>query len=489
MANKPSVRYPANSNPPTASYPDGSAKNSATPTSKDGYPWDKDQINDWIAFFSGIADRANINLSGITDTILVSDYLDGLDKTVGRIFNKKSDITTKTFKAGNRISTLGFTTTADGGGLDYIIRTAAEIGAEPIDGLRNVATANTNVAQSDKPFYTVRNGGGGFAPNEMKYLFMNPQEYSAGNSGADPIVEGNQFHFYAEGSDIRVEFEAATGDMQFYIESGLGQSAWYGWQNGPNHLYSFGTDPTSNFDLKLCEGFGVEGIFAHFLIRGAASTTPGQVQIKQDDTGAGLGIAPLAVRATAITGAAGLLVEVGLTDALYLASYRLFDGTEKTRIDGLGKIKTQLGTEALPVFSFLSDPDTGMFGIASDNLGFSTGGNEQLRITSAGRLRAGQLGDASAPVYSWISDTDTGIFNPGSNALSFATAGVERARINSLGNFLLNATASGDGEGVLEIGNASVVPTVNGVAGAIYVEAGALKYRGTGGTITVLAAA
>jgi len=58
------------------------------------------------------------------------------------------------------------------------------------------------------------------------------------------------------------------------------------------------------------------------------------------------------------------------------------------------------------------------------------------------------------------------------------------------GNLLLNTTATGTGSGVLGMLNASVVPSTNPASGGvIYIEAGALKYRGSAGTITTLAAA
>jgi hypothetical protein len=48
----------------------------------------------------------------------------------------------------------------------------------------------------------------------------------------------------------------------------------------------------------------------------------------------------------------------------------------------------------------------------------------------------------------------------------------------------------GNGRGVLAIHNASVVPSTNPAEGGIlYVEGGALKYRGSNGTVTVIAPA
>lgn len=50
-------------------------------------------------------------------------------------------------------------------------------------------------------------------------------------------------------------------------------------------------------------------------------------------------------------------------------------------------------------------------------------------------------------------------------------------------------TSLGGGAGVLALINAATVPTSNPAGGVVYVEAGALKYRGSAGTVTTLAAA
>jgi len=62
--------------------------------------------------------------------------------------------------------------------------------------------------------------------------------------------------------------------------------------------------------------------------------------------------------------------------------------------------------------------------------------------------------------------------------------------IDSLGNLLTNGmVAATSAAKTLHLANA-VIPTANPVGGGVlYVEAGALKYRGSGGTVTVLGAA
>jgi hypothetical protein len=64
-------------------------------------------------------------------------------------------------------------------------------------------------------------------------------------------------------------------------------------------------------------------------------------------------------------------------------------------------------------------------------------------------------------------------------------------RLAAGGNIGIRTTSQfGAGQGVIAIANASVAPSVNPAgAGILYVEDGALKYRGTNGTVTVIAPA
>jgi hypothetical protein len=77
----------------------------------------------------------------------------------------------------------------------------------------------------------------------------------------------------------------------------------------------------------------------------------------------------------------------------------------------------------------------------------------------------------------------------GANIITAATNGSERARIDSAGNVGIGTTDQfGGGAGVVGIANAGTVPASNPTAGGIlYVEGGALKYRGSSGTVTTIA--
>lgn len=73
------------------------------------------------------------------------------------------------------------------------------------------------------------------------------------------------------------------------------------------------------------------------------------------------------------------------------------------------------------------------------------------------------------------------------NDTAFETIAVF-SRVASGGNIGFRTTAQfGGGQGVIGIGNASVAPSVNPAGGGVlYVEDGALKYRGSKGTVTVI---
>jgi hypothetical protein len=76
------------------------------------------------------------------------------------------------------------------------------------------------------------------------------------------------------------------------------------------------------------------------------------------------------------------------------------------------------------------------------------------------------------------------------NDTSFETMFVFQ-RLGAGGNIGFRTTSQfGKGQGVIAIANASVAPSVNPAGGGIlYVEGGALKYRGSNGTITTIAPA
>jgi hypothetical protein len=76
------------------------------------------------------------------------------------------------------------------------------------------------------------------------------------------------------------------------------------------------------------------------------------------------------------------------------------------------------------------------------------------------------------------------------STLQFNIASTERMRIDSSGNLLLKATGAGtSASGVLGMGNATAPTSSPAGMGQLYVENGALKFRGSSGTVTTIAPA
>jgi hypothetical protein len=85
----------------------------------------------------------------------------------------------------------------------------------------------------------------------------------------------------------------------------------------------------------------------------------------------------------------------------------------------------------------------------------------------------------------------SGLNNISNNVIIADGDGKRRFNSDASGNIGLNGFDQyGGGAGVIYISNATTVPTSNAVGGGIlYVDNGSLKYRGSGGTVTTLAAA
>jgi hypothetical protein len=168
------------------------------------------------------------------------------------------------------------------------------------------------------------------------------------------------------------------------------------------------------------------------------------------------------------------------------AAYSLLFSTnasERMRVDASGNVGIGTGTPAGKLHTALGTS-------------FSWGGN----WTSSTAAFGGATDTAGAFAISY-NDTDgagLGTIAPGvawknmsfySNELIFHTNGLsERMRITSAGNVCIGTSSFGtSAAGVICIGNGTAPSTSPAGMGQLYVESGALKYRGSSGTVTTIA--
>lgn len=186
----------------------------------------------------------------------------------------------------------------------------------------------------------------------------------------------------------------------------------------------------------------------------------------------------------------------------YSSLFNAADGSSpilRTRlINGLTRAGIVVGStwEALPPQVAADVVGTGLFGSYVDSgrpTHFSDGGNDfaistyqgssaQLRFVRPAVVKVDMLlQTASSPLPIRLEWRDT----DNSNKIPFRISLDGKQNI-----FMAGATDAGGASGGVAIGNTAVAPTTNPAGGGfLYVESGALKYRGSSGTVTTLAAA
>lgn len=109
-------------------------------------------------------------------------------------------------------------------------------------------------------------------------------------------------------------------------------------------------------------------------------------------------------------------------------------GQERLRIPNDNQIQaTRRGSNLVPFYSFYDDPDTGIYCSGLNQLGFATNGIERFKVPNAFQVHAASNGTAALPFYSWSADTNMGIYRIGTDVLGFSTTAIERMRITDLG--------------------------------------------------------
>jgi len=155
-----------------------------------------------------------------------------------------------------------------------------------------------------------------------------------------------------------------------------------------------------------------------------------------------------------------------------------------------------------------------VFQRANSDLLFGTNNTEKMRIFSGGNVGIGttsvtsifgttvrafsagsgatlQLGGTTVNAYFYAAEGLglSAIGNTTSNPFIFFTSDVERIRITAIGNIGFGTSDQfGGGQKVIGIANATTNPATNPTGGGVlYADGGALKWRGSSGTVTTIA--
>ncbi len=100
----------------------------------------------------------------------------------------------------------------------------------------------------------------------------------------------------------------------------------------------------------------------------------------------------------------------------------------------------------MPAFTFLNDPNTGLYRIGADDIGIVAGGTHGLRIQSAWvrsidattgnfLINSDGAGTAASPTYSFVGDSNTGMYRAAADTLALVAGGTERMRIDTSGTY------------------------------------------------------
>jgi len=175
---------------------------------------------------------------------------------------------------------------------------------------------------------------------------------------------------------------------------------------------------------------------------------------------------------------ASSLTSVGTLTALTVSGNLTID-TNTLFVDAANN-RVGIGT-ASPAASLQIGDSTGL------RQAIVSGGGYDLVLGASGGSLFGFASQAISLVFSTAA-VPLGIGTNAAQPLILGTGGIERARIDASGNLGLGVTTFGTSAvGVFGMVNATAPTTSPAGMGQLYVEAGALKYRGSSGTVTTIA--
>jgi len=244
-----------------------------------------------------------------------------------------------------------------------------------------------------------------------------------------------------------------NGDISFYDDTGTSQALF--WDASAERLGIGTTSPQTSLSIETS---GTQDVVSPVVTGQTAGVTYGGLYTVRDGAGDQRGLDLKVYTAN-----------VGLNTAMRIdSSGNVGIGTDSPSValdvngdyQGAGNIITSSGfirspdgSAGTPSIQPGVDADTGFFRPTTNNIGFSTGGSEAMRIDASGNVGIGTDSPSNALDITRASGTKTAIrllqtgyeswevgIPAGNTALTFANSGTERMRLDSSGNLLVGTT-------------------------------------------------
>lgn len=479
MAINPEVQYSGKIAPSDAEYPYGKARNITTPGDGTGTPWEAALVNDLFGFQQALLDASGITPTGDPDHVGASQYAQALAEFIlGRV----------------RVY-------VDSGVADaYVLDpgTGQYAPAGLFDGMRvRFVTANTNTgaATANVAGFGVKNifyKGAALAGSEILSGNVNQLEYNAGADRFDLVLE--PVNLFSNAGSVGVnnptpqgllhvgDVNASSADSTLVVARSVDDSV-----AGNGHGFSdasefnrAGTVAYNSYDARI----SVAGTndYDHFVSFQAAPTY-GFTGTMLNHYGV---FSKPTVNSGNITNAYGLYVANpgGTSPGNISNNFAVLSeqnaggaifGNSSPESWAADWVPLQLGG----TMSFMANKTAaGSFGNYWLANGYFDGA--AFRAQNDGEVSYLLQGGTGGLKYATTNGT---VLADGSASLS------ERFSVTPDGNVGVNIVGGAGGEGVVAIANAVAAPTANIAGGILYVEGGALKFRGSAGTITTIAPA
>jgi len=238
-------------------------------------------------------------------------------------------------------------------------------------------------------------------------------------------------------------------------------------------------DATTSFVFNNVSS-GVSGIWSSGAIAFGVGSGTFSEAMRLNSTGLGVGVASPAQKVD-VNGAV-------LATNVYLRS----DDSDVSWGAGAGSRPIIRGNQTNNTIKFYTASTDRMTLDASGNVGVGVTPSARFHSKAGAVTQGGIIETTGANALLSFADAGTSSYtrvqigSSGNNLAAFINS-VQAMTLDASGNLLVGLTAAGTTAGkTIQIANGTA-PTANVTGGQLYVEAGALKYRGSSGTVTTLA--